>query len=80
MRDNLTPSKVLKYFAIVYVVCSLFYATGHLLGIGKSSSSRRASITPRSATNEKVLSVSELQERYHGNQQVTWGNTEGSNL
>ncbi|KAI9272855.1 glycosyl-transferase for dystroglycan-domain-containing protein [Phascolomyces articulosus] len=75
MRDKLTPSKVLKYFALIYVVCSLFYATGHLLGLGKSSSNR-PSIAPRSAADDKVLSVSELQERYHGTQQVTWGNTD----
>lgn len=76
MRDKSLFVKVLKIAALAYISFSLLYATAHLLGIKKSTSSN-GQLLPRSAKRVEPLTVSQLQERYNGNQQVGWSSGSG---
>ena len=79
MRDKSLLVKVLKIAALAYISFSLLYATAHLLGIKKSDSSN-GQLLPRSTKRVEPLTVSQLQERYNGNQQVGWSSGSGKSV
>lgn len=76
MRDKSLFVKVLKIAALAYICFSLLYATAHLLGIKKANSST-GQLLPRSTKRVEPLTVSQLQERYNGNQLVGWSSGSG---
>lgn len=82
MKESFTFSKILRFLLSFYLAGSLFYATIHLLGFGwlqtPSSSSSSSSLT--AASGPDLVSVNQLQKKYHSLQTVTWTNAEGNYL
>lgn len=80
MNKSLTMSNVLRIVTSLYLAGSLVYATLHLLGFDWSQSSFDSSPfqdSPNAMNKLDTISVSQLQQKYHSAQTVTWTNAEG---
>ncbi|KAI8362627.1 glycosyl-transferase for dystroglycan-domain-containing protein [Blakeslea trispora] len=76
MKESSAVSRILKLVGTFYLACSLLYATLHLFGPSWPAS--QSSSTSRLGSNYKTesLSVSQLQQRYHSPQMVSWTSAE----
>lgn len=79
MKESWTLSSVLRILTSIYLAGSLVYATAHLLGLGWFQMSDSSSIAETNTMADRLepVSVTQLQQKYHSAQQVTWTNAEG---
>lgn len=82
MKESFTLSKILRLLLSVYLAGSLFYATIHLLGFGwiQDASSSLSASAAAGGHRQDLVSVNQLQKKYHSLQTVTWTNAEGKHL
>ncbi|OBZ91531.1 Glycosyltransferase-like protein LARGE2 [Choanephora cucurbitarum] len=78
MKESSTVSKILKLVGVVYLACSLLYATFHLFGMDWLPSQSSSLSGFGNSYQTESQSVSQLQQRYRSSQMVSWTNADGA--